>query len=179
MAKEKYSRKALMALSIIAVLSQLLVSPVLCKAEKKLPFEASFSGYVTNAEPLPPYHDIMDRLQRYYLETAGSIDASSMPGLSGASVTIRENYQFHIPEGNGLSVGSFTVSTLVGDIYVSFTAEVTGLYFFNGVYRIVGGTGLFEKVRGYGTIEGSALGPPMIGVEVIGSVDGYIWGLPD
>jgi len=168
-----------MALSIIAVLSQLLVSPVLCKADKQLPFTAYFSGSVTKAEPLPPYHiEEGDKLQRYYLETVGFIDASSMPGLLGASVTIRENYQFHLPEGNGLSVGSFTVSTPVGEIYVSFTAKVSGFFFFNGLYRIVGGTGLFENVRGYGTIQGCAMGPPAIGVPVAGSVEGYIWGLP-
>ena len=171
MIKAKYSRKALITFSIIAVLSQLFVSPVLCKSDKQTPFIASFTGSVAYAEQLPPFND---ELQRYYLETTGSITS----GILSGSVVIKENYLFHLPDGNGLSVGSFTVSTLAGDIYVSFTAKVSDFFFFKGLYRIVGGTRLFAKVRGYGTIEGRAFGPPVGGVDVEGQVEGYIWGLP-
>ena len=183
MIKAKYSRKALIALSILAVLSQLAVLPAF--SESKMSFYSEFSGIVKDATTLPPLNN--DKLLKVLLVTEGTIteclvaDEPLFPVGVLVSVIISEKMTVHKPEGDGLSVGSFTVGSDPNQIYVSFTAKVSGMFHFEGKYRIVGGTGIFEKVRGYGTIVGVATPistKTFVGSTVEGSVEGYIWGLP-
>jgi hypothetical protein len=179
-----YRKKAIMALSILTVLSQLAILPAFSESNK-MSFYSEFLGTVINATPLPPFKN--DKLLSVLLQTEGSIVYCNIEPLYRASVTISEKMTVHLPEGDGLSVGSFIVTVKgSGEIYVSFTAkvsaEVSGMFNFEGKYRIVKGTGIFEKVRGYGTIEGSAshdgTSDTFEGYTVFGNVEGCIWGLP-
>jgi hypothetical protein len=185
-----YRRKSIMALSILVVLSQLAVLPAFSESKVLPAFSSKFHGTVTGYTPLPLNKD---KLLKVLLVTEGSIIecyvednllASSL--LVGASVTISEKMTVHLPNNDGLSVGSFTVTVEVpgqipSQIYVSFTAKVSGMSHFEGKYRIVRGTGIFEKVRGYGTIKGDVTinydENPILGYIVDGSVDGWIWGI--
>jgi len=180
MMKAKYSRKALIIFSIIAILSQLFVSPVLCKSDKQTPFLASFTGSVTTFDVIP----INDKLARFHLVTIGSVVSGD---FGGAKVTIDEEMLLHLRDGIGLSQGSFTVEVTLppdqggyclGSIFVSFVATVRGSLTFEGHFQIVGGTGLFEKIKGYGTITGTADRMPSLGgipPQVDGTVMGNYW----
>jgi hypothetical protein len=187
MVRTSHSRKGLIVYVVLALLSMLTLSPALAENmpgrmhfSQKMQFKASFSGGVVSVTPLSSF----DKLQRFDLVTSGSVKDSNMPFILGASVVIKEQILLHLPQGNGLSIGGFIVSIpSVGEIRVKFTATVTSVVYFKGTYEIVGGTGLFERVRGYGTISGGAipldpLNPLSAGATVYGAVDGYIWGLP-
>jgi hypothetical protein len=187
-----YRRKSIMALSILVVLSQLAVLPAF--SESKMSFYSEFLGNVEEATILLTN----DKVLKVLLVTKGSIEKCYVEGnplasllLKDASVNISEKMTVHLPEGDGLSVGSFIVTVkvdnqILGQIYVSFTAKVSKMLSFEGNYRIVKGTGIFEKVRGYGTIKGQAHIPDcttdytpgsFVGYSVDGSVVGWIWGI--
>lgn len=181
MIKAKYSRKALIACVLLAVLSQSAVLTAFCGNEKKR-FTSEFSGYVdlSKFNVIP----INDKLARFHLVTIGSVVSGDFPG---AKVTIDEEMLLHLRDGIGLSQGSFTVEValppelggvIVGSIYVSFVATVRGYLTFEGHFQIVGGTGVFEKIKGYGTITGTASGMPSPGgplPKVDGTVIGNYW----
>lgn len=180
-----YRRKAIMALSILTVLSQLAVLPAFSESNK-MSFSSGFLGTVSKATPLPPFKN--DKLLSVLLQTVGKIEycyieEEDFRPLNDALVTISEKMTVHLPEGDGLSVGSFIVTVEgSGEIYVSFTAKVSEMIKFEGKYRIVKGTGIFEKVQGYGTIKGYVMPDEtpdtFEGYTVIGYVEGCIWGLP-
>jgi hypothetical protein len=182
MVKASSVRKGLIVYCALVVLSMMAISPSLGMPER-LPFKASFTGYVASVTPLMP---MMKNMLRFNIVTSGTVtDCNILKAfLSGqVAVVIKEQITLHLPEGNGFSIGSFTVITTVGEIQVHFIAKVTGVIYFKGVYEITGGTGLFQKVKGYGVISGFAAptdpsNPLSPGVAVYGTVDGYIWGLP-
>lgn len=177
MIKAKYSRKALIACVLLAVLSQPAVLTAFCGNEKKQ-FTSEFSGFVdlSKFDVIP----INDKLARFHLVTIGSVTKGD---FCGAKVTIDEEMLLHLRDGIGLSQGSFTVEVTLpngyclGSIFVSFVATVRGSLTFEGHFQIVGGTGMFEKIKGYGTITGTASGMPSPGSpsKVDGTVIGYYW----
>jgi hypothetical protein len=171
--EESHRRKAIIALSILAVLSQLTVMPAFCRIDisfKRLGhFTSTFDGYVTDIEG--PFFRAPNLVQ-FHIITEGIVIKGD---FYGSSVIIDERILLHLDSGSGLSKGSFTVSDSNGKIFVTFTAKVKDYAKFEGKFEIEGGTDSYKGVRGHGILYGSASGEYDIDTEVVGVVEGYIW----
>lgn len=163
------TKKVITICSVLIIISQLAVFPSALSDNRKH-FTSIFGGYVTTLEgPFP----VGDKFARFHLITTGGAQGD-IPG----TVIINEEILININTGIGIGPGRFTVTVgPAGDIYVVFVARITSFLNFKGQFLIVGGTGYFKGIRGYGELSGQASGTGIkgyvIGAIVTGTVEGY------